>query len=348
MKVLELKKFGQLSVEERESPSAGPGEVLIDIVATGICGSDIHGYTGDNGRRIPGQVMGHETVGRIAAVGDDVEPGAFPEGQAVTFNPLISCTSCPACAAGQEQHCPDRTVIGVNPSIVSAFAEQIAVPAANVVVLSEQSPIVYGALIEPLAVAFHAVRRARIQPGQQVLVIGGGPIGQSVILAAFQEGAEKVLISEMDASRRKLCERLGATALDPAHGPLAEQVSTALGSLADVTVDAVGISPTVKDALSATKYGGTIALVGMGSPELQLDAYRVSTEEREIVGSFCYTNQDFRDAAAWVSEGSPLLAELISREVSIHEADAAFARLAASDGTAGKVLVRFDTKGNNQ
>lgn len=348
MRVLELKDFHELVVAERAAPAAGPGEVLIDIVATGICGSDIHGYTGENGRRVPGQVMGHETVGRIAALGAGTEACGLAVGQPVTFNPLVSCNDCEACTAGQQQHCPQRTVIGVNPAIVAAFAECVAVPAANVVALSPATPIVYGALIEPLAVAFHAVRRARIGAGQKVLVIGGGPIGQSVILAALQEGAAGVLVSEMDPARRALCERLGATALDPAAAPLEDQVRAAFGSLADTTVDAVGIKPTLANALDATKFGGVVSLVGMGSPELAFDAYRVSTEEREIVGSFCYNNQDFRDAAAWVDQGPPVLAELISREVSMEGADAAFAGLAAADGTAGKVLIRFDAARNSQ
>lgn len=348
MRVLELKDFGQLVVADRQQPAAGPGEVLIDVVATGICGSDIHGYTGENGRRVPGQVMGHETVGRISAIGADTDSFGFTVGQPVTFNPLISCNACEACRAGQQQHCPERTVIGVNPAIISAFAEQVAVPADNVVALSAGIPIIYGALIEPLAVAFHAVRRARIRAGQKVLVIGGGPIGQSVILAALQEGAAQVLVSEMDPARRALCERLGATALDPTAAPLEQQVRTVFGSLADTTVDAVGIKPTISGALEATKFGGVVSLVGMGSPELVFNAYRVSTEEREIVGSFCYNNQDFRDAAAWVDQGSPVLAELISREVSMEDADAAFAGLAAADGTAGKVLVRLDSARNNK
>lgn len=343
MRVLELEDFRRLVVVDRDEPVAAAGQVLIDVVATGICGSDIHGYTGENGRRVPGQVMGHETVGRIAALGPGTDRFDFAVGQPVTFNPLISCSACEACTAGQQQHCPGRTVIGVNPAIVSAFAEQVAVPAENVVVLSAGTPIVYGALIEPLAVAFHAVRRARIGHGHKVLVIGGGPIGQSVILAALQEGAARVLVSEMDPARRALCERLGATALDPTDAPLDQQVRSAFGSLADTTVDAVGLNPTIASALDATRFGGVVSLVGMGSPQLAFSAYRVSTEEREIVGSFCYNNQDFRDAAAWVDQGSAVLAELISREVSMEEADAAFAGLAAADGTAGKVLVRLDT-----
>lgn len=343
MRVLELKDYNQLVIADRNEPEAGPDEVVVKIVATGICGSDIHGYTGDNGRRHLGQVMGHETVGYISSFGSEAGNADLRVGQPVTFNPLISCNHCEACTSGNQQHCPDRTIIGVNPAIVSAFAELVVVPAPNIVPLDPSIPIVYGALIEPLAVAFHAARRARIGCSQNVLVIGGGPIGQSVILAALQEGAARVLVSERDPARRALCERLGAHPLDPSTEPLPEQVRKELGSLADATVDAVGIAATIGDALNSTRYGGLISLVGMGSPQLVFNAYQVSTEEREIVGSFCYNNQDFKDAAAWVDQGSPLLAELISREVTMEEADAAFAGLAAADGTAGKVLVRLDS-----
>jgi threonine dehydrogenase-like Zn-dependent dehydrogenase len=150
-------------------------------------------------------------------------------------------------------------------------------------------------------------------------------------------------VSEVDQLRRDLCKELGALVVDPTQAPVADQVLQAFGELADVAVDAVGISQTVSDALSATKFGGSICLVGMGSPFLDLDAYRVSTEERIIVGSFTYTAQDFRDAATWVASAPTELVHLISREVSLDDAPEAFAALARRDGTPGKVLVRLDS-----
>lgn len=342
MKALELKEFHRLEITDRPDPEPGQGQILLDLVATGICGSDIHGYTGENGRRVPGQVMGHEAVGRISALGPGVTDPAVTEGSVVTFNPLIACGECEACAADEQQHCPSRRVIGVDPQLVSAFAQKIVVPAQNVVVLNPHNPIVYGALVEPLAVAFHAARRARITNGQRVLVIGGGPIGQSCVLAALQRGASRVLVSEPDAGRRELCARLGAAVINPAEGSLTELVAAEFGSAADVAMDAVGISPTVAGALEATRLGGVVLLVGMGAQRIELPAYAVSTEEREIIGSFCYSASDFRSAAEWVDQGSPALAALISREVTLEEADLAFRLLAAGDGTPGKVLVRLD------
>jgi threonine dehydrogenase-like Zn-dependent dehydrogenase len=345
MRALVLKEFGRLEVEERPSPTVGAGEAQLQIIATGICGSDIHGFTGRNGRRVPGQIMGHESVGRIIALGEGAESLGLKLGALATFNPVVLPEADLDNYAGREQHSPNKRVIGVAAEIVAAFAEQIVVPARNVVVLPETMPVNYGALIEPIAVAVHAVRRAAVQPEDRVLVVGGGPIGQSVILAARRAGAGRVLVSELDPARRALCERLGATVIEPGDRPLAVRVLETLGAPADVAIDAVGISATLADALLSTVFGGTVCLVGMGNPELALDAFRISTEERTLVGSFSYSVSDFQEAADWVATAPEELAELISRVVDLEHAQEAFAGLARMDGTPGKVLVSLEAKG---
>lgn len=341
MRALQLESFGRIVVVDLPEPEADAGEVVIETIATGICGSDIHGYTGDNGRRIPGQVMGHETVGRIVTLGDRVDPAEFPPGALVTVNPVFLDDAARAHFTGREQHAPDRSLLGVDPTIVSAFAERFAVPSRNVVVLPEGMPEELGALIEPLAVGLNAVRRVAVSEGERVLVIGGGPIGQACVLAAFHEGASEVVVSEPNAGRLELCERLGAVVIDPQAAPIAEQIAT-LGGAVPVTVDAVGITASLADALSATSFGGRISLVGMGSTELTLAAYRISTEERSLVGSFTYSHETFVDCARWVGEGDARLEELISERVGLDAADAMFTRLAAAVDVPGKVLVRFD------
>jgi len=342
MRALVLQQFGRLCVEEREEPVPSAGEVLIAVIATGICGSDIHGFTGENGRRVPGQVMGHESVGRIAGFGPDTAQADLDIHTLVTFNPVVVPEEDAKTYAGREQHSPRRSVIGVNPEVCAAFADYLVVPLRNVVPLPDHLPVNHGALIEPIAVALHAVRRVNARKGQRVLVIGGGPIGQSVVLALHMQGITDIVLSEVDGTRRELCERLGAATLDPGSGSPADQLRGMPGQLADVAIDAVGITRTVADALNGTRQGGWVCLVGMGSPALQLDAYRVSTEERALVGSFAYSAQDFNDAAEWIAAAPVDLDVLISREVSPAEANDAFADLARGDGTAGKVLVRFD------
>ncbi|MDQ2662118.1 MAG: zinc-binding dehydrogenase [Actinomycetota bacterium] len=342
MRALMLEDFGRLVVVDVPEPVAAPGDVVIETVATGVCGSDIHGYTGDNGRRVPGQIMGHETVGRIHAIGDGVDAAAYPLGAVVTVNPVILTAEGRSQFAGREQHDPQRSVLGVDPARNAAFAHRFVVPSQNVVVLPESMPIAYGALIEPLAVALNGVRRAGLKPGDAALVVGGGPIGQSTVLAAFHQGASVVYVSELNQSRRELCERLGAIAIDPRTAPVRDQVVERHGGLVDVAIDAVGIDESLEAALNSTVFGGVVSLVGMGTPRLNLDAYRVSTEERSIVGSFTYSFQVFEDAARWVAEGDDALAQLISAEVSLDDADALFQRLATTADIPAKALVRFD------
>src|SRR3954447_8589660 len=193
MRALVLRDYYDIAVEERPEPQPGPGEVVVEVIATGICGSDFHGYSGENGRRHPGQVMGHETVGRIEKLGPGVTDLAH--GQLVTINPVMACGTCTACTAGQQQWCSRRVVLGVAPDIPAAFADRVAAPARNVVVLPESMPAELGALVESLSVGYHALRRAAPTADDRVLVIGGGPIGQACLLAARRLGVDSVAVS---------------------------------------------------------------------------------------------------------------------------------------------------------
>nr|WP_239579272.1 alcohol dehydrogenase catalytic domain-containing protein [Microlunatus panaciterrae] len=334
-----LKDFGRMVVADVPQPQQGAGEVLIKITAVGICGTDVHGFTGENGRRQPGQIMGHEAAGTVAATPAD---SGLRVGQAVTFNPLITCGACAPCHDGAEQHCADRRVIGVNPEIQAAFAEFVAVPVPNVVPLPDTLPVAHGALIEPLAVAFNAVRRAGVGAGDGVLVIGAGPIGQSVVLAARDAGAELIMVSDINAERRDLCARLGASTLDPTTADTATEYRARAGAAADVTIDAVGISATLQAALGATRPGGTVVLVGMGAKRLEFGAFDLTTMERSLIGSFCYTRADFARAARWAGSHAAELAGLVSAELPFDQAPRAFEQLAGSSPAPGKVLVRAD------
>ena len=328
-----------IRVEERPDPEPGPEEVLLRISATGICGSDLHGYTGENKRRHPGQIMGHETVGRIVALGSGVAGAGLEPGRVATVNPVIGCGDCAHCAAGTEQLCPGRRVIGVNQEIPSAFAELMLAPAGNVVVLPDDLPEEYGALIEPLAVGYHAARRGGVGPDDAVLVIGGGPIGQAAALAARRLGAERIVVSEPNKARRELVEKLGFPAIDPMSGDLAEQVAAALGGPASAVLDAVGTGRTVGDGLRSSALGARLVLVGMGARELDLAAFDISTFERSIVGTFTYPSDEFRETAEWVASRPDGLQHLIDDRVGLDGAPGAFARLASGDLDVSKIMV---------
>ena len=336
MQALVLKGDWDIAVEEREDPQPGPGEVLVEIVATGICGSDIHGYTGENGRRHPGQVMGHETVGRVQSAGAGVDAAV---GALVTVNPVIACGECPACRRGAEQACARRRVIGVAPDIVAAFAQYMVAPARNVVDLPDSMPDEYGALVEPLAVGYHAALRGGCGSGDRVLVVGGGPIGQACAIAAQRLGVDRVVVSEPSASRRDVVTSLGAAAVDPTAVQIDDAVADALGEPATLVLDAVGTSRTLGDALTASALGSRIVLVGMGAPKVELAAYAVSTEERTVVGSFSYSAKDFRDTAHWVAQVPEQLTHLIDGRVDLRGAPAAFRELGEGTSAKSKVLV---------
>lgn len=336
MRALVLREAWDLQVETREDPRPGPGEVLVRVTATGICGSDIHGYTGENGRRHPGQVMGHETVGRVQSTGEGVDLAA---GATVTVNPVIACGECPACRRGAEQTCHRRRVIGVTPDIVSAFAEYMLVPAGNVVGLPDTMPEEYGALVEPLAVGYHAALRGGCTSDDKVLVIGGGPIGQACVLAARRLGLDDVVVSEPSAPRREVLAALGVPTIDPAARQVDTEVARLLGEPATLVLDAVGTGRSLGDATSASALGSRIVLVGMGAPRVELAAYAISTEERTLVGSFSYSAAEFRETAAWVGQAPAALRHLIDGRVDMNGAPGAFRELGEGTSTASKVLV---------
>jgi threonine dehydrogenase-like Zn-dependent dehydrogenase len=323
-----------LAVENRPEPEPGPSDALLEIVATGICGSDLHGYTGETGRRHPGQVMGHETVARVL----EDQTGRHAAGSLVTVNPVIGCGHCPACVAGAAQRCPDRKVIGVRPDISAAFAERMVAPTRNVVALPVGTPADVGSLVEPLAVGHHAMERADLTGDDRVLVVGGGPIGQAAALAARRLGGATVLVAELDTVRRDLLTRLGFDTVDPATQS-ADDITAVLGGRATVVIDAVGTSRTLQTAFDTSALGARIVLLGMGAPRVEISAYAVSTEERTILGSFSYDEAGFRQTAKWASAHAPSLLPLIDARVDLDDAPETFRALANGELHASKVLV---------
>ncbi|MGC3992647.1 MAG: alcohol dehydrogenase catalytic domain-containing protein [Propionicimonas sp.] len=336
MWALLLVEFGRMEVREYPDPEPGPGEVLVEVAFTGICGTDIHGFTGQNGRRVPGQVMGHETSGRVAALGDGLTGPAV--GTPVTVNPVVVPAGDADQWRGREQQHPGKWVLGVRPDVVAAFAQRVVVPARNVVPLPDGMPLAHGALIEPMAVATHAVGRLALPDGP-VLVAGGGPIGQSVVVALQQAGATSVLVSEPAATRREALERLGAIAIDPGAGSVAEQVRDLAGVPAVAAFDAVGNSASLAGCLTATRPGASVCLVGMATPTLDLPSFEISAQERSLVGSFAYSSVDFGLATQRLAATPASADALVSRTVPLAEAPDTFRSLAAGNDTPGKVLV---------
>ena len=324
----------EMTVEDRPEPEPGPDDTLLAIIATGICGSDLHGYTGETGRRHPGQVMGHETVAHVL----EDRTGAYRPGALVTVNPVLGCRRCPACVAGTPQRCATRRVIGVNADISAAFAERMVAPTGNLVRLPEGTPPEIGSLVEPLAVGYHACRRGGLTDQDTLYIIGGGPIGQAVAIAARRIGAAAPVVAEIDPARRGLLNRLGFATADPNIETI-DDIKAHLGAAPSLVIDAVGATQTVQSALDIAALGARIVLVGMATPRLDLIAYTLSTGERCLVGSFAYDDAAFRDTASWASAHATELAPLIEARADLDEAPEAFRALADGTLTAGKVLI---------
>lgn len=332
MRVLVFDEPHKFHIEERPTPQPGPGEVRIRIAYVGICGSDLHGYTGQSGRRAPGMVMGHEASGWIELCGDGVE--GLPVGTPVTFNPALFCSG--TCGHVVENQCEELRVIGVAPEIQGAFADAIVVPAHRIIELGTLSPE-WGAAVEPMAIAVHAVHRAVVEPGQSVLVVGGGMIGLCIAQAARLAGADHIVVSEATDERRALAIASGLHAVSP-------QEVEGLG-LFDVSFDAVGVSATASTAISKVRKGGTSCFVGLGHGEITIPLFDVVVAERKIVGTFAYTDATFRVAAEHLRHGRLDLGALIGGIEPFEDIAEAFEMLATQSRHDAKVLM---STGNTQ
>lgn len=335
MKALVIDRPGHAGIAEKDMPLPSKGEVAVKTIATGICGSDIHGLAGDTGRRSIGQVMGHETVGRVV----NVAPGSDPSlvGKLVTINPVMSCGLCPMCLSHREEMCAEKWVLGVRADVDGAFAEYLTVPESSLVELPELGLEYHGALIEPLAVGYHALLRSVPRPDDRVLIIGAGPIGQAVAIASARLGLANVLVSEPDAARRSMIEELGFSAVTPDE--LEQALETKLHGRATVVIDAVGSNSTLATAIANSVNGARVVLVGMASPEVTFSAYGLSTGERSIIGSFCYSRENFESTAVWVAENPETVEKVCGVKVPLVDGADVLNQLVSGTLVTSKVLL---------
>lgn len=310
------------------APSPGPHEVLVASAYVGVCGTDLHIYQGHMAGRVgPGTVLGHESSGVVAAVGDQVS--GWREGEPVVVFPVVSCGTCRTCVAGLSHICPKLKILGID--LDGAMQPICAVPAANLVKLPANVPLRTAALVEPLAVAVHDVRRGRVQYGEHVLVVGAGPVGVLIALVARERGAD-VTVVELNESRRRAVANLGFRAV----APDAASVVTA----PDVAFEVTGVGPGLDLAFSSLTPGGRLVAVGIHPEPRPLDLQVVFQREIEILGARLYTRQDFADAVDLIATRRVDPTPLVSEVAALSDAHTVFKRLLG--GEAMKILLAVD------
>lgn len=286
MKALVYDGVETLGYRDMPDPIAGMGEYLIRVDAVGICGSDMHAYLGHDARRPAPLILGHEAAGVIVSGGMD--------GRRVTINPLVTCGICLACTRGRENLCPERQIISMQPR-QGAFAQYISMPFTNLVTVPDDVSLAHAALAEPLAVSWHAVRLALEASHQgserRALVIGGGAIGLAGALALRAMGVSDVTITEPNEVRRDFLTGLGENAVAQVEGQY------------PIVIDAVGYAATRASASALAAPGGVIAHVGLGEDAGGLDVRRMTLQEITFIGTYTYTDQDFRNTAAAIFDG---------------------------------------------
>ncbi len=289
---------GRMELQDAPEPTPGPGEVVIASRASAICGSDLHGFREASPRRIPPLVMGHETVGEIAGVGDRVPADRI--GERVVLKPIISCGACRWCLEGAINRCATGRLVGRD--LTGGFGERFVVPASAAVPFGAGVSDDVATLVEPMANAVHVASRA-VGKGDRVFVIGAGPIGVLMSKAAFLQGASRVLVTDPMPDRLRLAEAQGA---EPVTGedPAASVLESTDGQGADVVIDAAGYESTWAMGLRAVRTGGRIEEVGLGAGAGTVDFFAVLGKEVTITGSYAWGDEDFSRAVEMVASGA--------------------------------------------
>lgn len=337
MRAAVLRGPGDVVIEDRPAPNAGPGEVVVRVSSVGVCGSDTHYYDhGRIGRFVMERplVLGHEAAGEVTELGPGVT--GLSVGQRVSIEPGVPDMSCPQCLAGRYNLCPNMRFFAT-PPVDGAFAEYVAVHEAFAHPVPDGIGDDAAALLEPLSVGIWACTKGGVTAGSRVLVTGAGPIGLVSIQTALAFGATEVVVSDVNPDRLALAGELGATTLIDAR----ESRVTDLATPPEILLECSGYPPAIADAIRALGPAGRAVLVGMGGDEIPLPLSVVQERELEVTGTFRYANT-WPTAIALVASGRVDVQRLVTGTYRLDEAEQA---LTASrrDQRSVKVVVHPQT-----
>ena len=342
MEALVLEEARKLNMRDVPRPAIGPGDVLIQVKACGICGSDVHGYDGSTGRRIPPLIMGHEAAGVIAEVGAEVR--GYAPGDRVTFDSTVSCGACRFCRTGDVNLCDHRQVLGVSCGDYrrnGAFAEFVSVPAHILYRLPDTFPYEKAALIEAVSIAVHAARLTQIEPGSTAVVVGAGMIGLLAIQAFRHFGCTQVFAVDLEQGKLETARTLGADETFLATDPdlLAKLQAGTEGAGVDIAVEVVGAQKSVTTAIEAVRRGGTVTLIGNLSPKVEVPLQAIVTRQLRLLGS-CASAGEYPECIALMESGAISVDPLISAVAPLREGAAWFDRLYGPKSDLMKVILQ--------
>lgn len=338
MKALVYEAPWQMPLREVAEPQPQPGEVIVAVRAVGVCGSDIHGFTGSTGRRIPPMIMGHEFSGEVTAVGAGVE--SWEPGARVTVLPTISCGTCANCRAGLPNICIHRSGLGMM-TTDGAYADAVAVPARQLYSLPPEVSWEAGAMVEPLAVGMHAANLTPVRLMDPVLIFGAGTIGLLTLLAVRLKGAGTIIVTDLSSHRLEMARRLGADiTVNPRETDLAAVVRQVAGpSGMPVVIEAVGAAATARQSLELVRPGGHVTWIGNSQPVIEVNMPSIVTREITIRGVYAFT-REFGDAIEAIRSGHVDVMPLVEDVLPLAEGPRVVTALAKGELDAIKILLR--------
>lgn len=323
MKAISYTAVDEIELVDVSPARPKPGEVLVEVAAVGICGSDLLIWSGGLARVRPPVVLGHEFSGTIADANG--APG-FAVGDRVAVEPLLDCRECPSCLSGDYNVCHRLALIGID--VDGAAASHVVVPTHLLHRIPDNLDLRHAALAEPSAIALHMVRRSGVTASDRVLILGGGPIGALVACVCRSEGISHLVSSEPNPSRRGLLADLGFDTFDPSSRQISEIVDELpLGGF-DVSFELTGVGAALATAVEATRTHGTILLGGLPHAAVPVAVAGVVMKELTLRGARVYRANDVDDAIALLADGSIPAERLITRSVPLDDAvSGAFERL---------------------
>lgn len=341
MKALMYNGPRDLSIVSIPEPSPANGQVKIKTKYVGICGSDIHGYTGESGRRIPPMIMGHELSGVVVECGKGA--ARFKKGDRVTVQPIMYCGVCDFCKQGLINVCADRKGLGTM-NINGAFTEYICVDEKFVFPLPSGVSDEAGAMMDPFGVVFRAVRHAMPVEGKNILIAGTGTIGLLLLKLIKYHKPKHIVVIDLSNYRLELAIKYGA---DITINPKEKDICTALKEAGirdsiDTAIECVGISATAQNTVEFVRNNGKVIWIGNAAKMITINMQQVVTREVAIQGSYGFTEKDFGDALHFLEQGNIVIEDLVSRKIALEEAYEAFEEFTKGAGEAIKILVDMD------